>query len=159
MAFNFLDGSQLSSSFGNGQAAGGLRQTPFMLGGGESTANTGGGLFSGLSSGDVLLGQQVAGALGDISSRNIKGDLAAVEAATAPFAKGSILDAFEQGPGGGDAIAAIGEGMALKQAAEERDRVQVLLNKFGEASAKNVDLQNQNLQQTLDDKILAARKA
>lgn len=94
------------------------------------------GLFAGMDSGDFMMASQIGGALGDMGTRQLKGDLAAAEAATAPFAKGSILDAFEQGPAGSDLAGAAAEGYALRQKAKERDRIQELLSIFGEEAFK-----------------------
>lgn len=58
----------------------------------------------------------------DYIKRGSKGRLAAVEAATAPFTKGSITDKFDRALGGFDPGTDIAEGALVQKAREERDR-------------------------------------
>jgi hypothetical protein len=98
-------------------------------------SSSGGGLFDNFSKGDAFLMTQLAGSLGDMGTRNAQGELAAVEAATAPFGKGSITDQLEKGPAGSDLAGDIGTGLALKELSDERDRRQELLAMFGAGAA------------------------
>jgi len=64
----------------------------------------------------------LASSLNDNRLRNIQGDLAVTETATAPFSKGSITGLFAGGPGGVDLNADIAEAFTLDEKRRERNK-------------------------------------
>lgn len=115
------------------------------------SGNSGGGIFGDVSPSQMMMASQLGGAIGDIGTRMSKGEVAEVEAATAPFARGSILDMFEQGPQGSDPVASLAEGYALGQKMEERDRIQELLKNFGARAAGKREQAADTYESTLEE--------
>ena len=89
----------------------------------------------------------------DMFSRGQIGELAAVEAATSPFAKGSIVDAFSKGPGGFDPISDVMEARALQEQRADRDRLFKILEgrvaKGAEAGRAKTDILDKKIQERL----------
>lgn len=98
--------------------------------------SSGGGLFANIDRNDLMIGSQLGGAIGDMGTRSIKGELAATQAATAPFANSNITELFEQGPAGGDITSSLAEGYALGQLSDERDRLQELRKIIGQRASQ-----------------------
>jgi len=72
----------------------------------------------------------VGSLLDDLGKSNRLGKLQEVEAATAPFVRGSITKDFTKGAGGFDAIAQMEEAFAMREKRKERDRRESALNEF-----------------------------
>lgn len=83
--------------------------------------------------------------LSDRSKRNEQGNLAAVQAATSPFAKADLVKGFNQGVGGADLSTDIQEAILLDENRARRDKEQVIKDSLFGLKSDNAKLQNQIL--------------
>lgn len=114
--------------------------------GGKEIAKSGEKILGGIAAGTGATGPSIfnslASGLNDAKLRNIQGNLAVTDVATAPFSKGSLVDSFGAGAGGADVNADIREAILLDENRRRRDEQEELRDSLFGLTSERMKLQN-----------------
>lgn len=117
-----------------------------LIRGGKEIVRSGEKLAGDVKEGVGAIGPSIfnslASGLNDAKLRNIQGDLAVTDVATAPFSKGSLVDSFGMGAGGADVNADIREAILLDENRRRRDEQEELRDSLFGLTSERMKLQN-----------------